>query len=268
MPRKSTPRTLVLSPTRIRIFRECEAQYRLEYIDRLGKIFHRPRAGFSFGTSLHRTLENFHAAGGAAHVTAEELDESLVRLWIPEGYTSQAEREQYWNEARRIVADYHREAVERASVPGAPPEPTLLYTEKSLRFPIADGIALSGRIDRVDQHHDGSLEIVDYKSGRTEVSEDDVRGSLALNIYQLLLHRLHPDVRIKATLVALRTGARASHELTPDERDALEAECLDVGERILAREWDSVVPEPCDHCPRCDFQPWCQRYWRRFGDGG
>jgi len=58
MPRKSTPRALVLSPTRIRIFRECEAQYRLEYIDRLGKIFHRPRAGFSFGTSLHRTLES------------------------------------------------------------------------------------------------------------------------------------------------------------------------------------------------------------------
>jgi putative RecB family exonuclease len=266
MPRPKAPRALVLSPTRIRIFRECEAQYRLEYIDRLGRIFHRPRAGFSFGTSLHRTLEAFHAAGGAANVTAEELDESLVRLWIPEGYGSKSEETEYLAEAKRIVETYHREAVERAALPGAPPEPELLYAEKTLRFPIADGIALSGRIDRVDVHHDGSLEIVDYKSGRTEVHEDDVRGSLALGIYQLLLSRLHPDVPIRATIVALRTGASASHCQTADEREALEAECVEVGQRILAREWDSVVPVPCEHCARCDFKPWCERYWRRFGE--
>jgi len=199
-------------------------------------------------------------------VAREELEASVIRLWIPEGYASKAEENAHLEEALRIVGAYHQEAIERAAAPGAPPEPTLLYTEKSLRFPIAGGIVLSGRIDRVDVHHDGSLEIVDYKSGRTEVSEDDVRGSLALKIYQYLLHRLHPDVPIKATLVALRTGAQASHALTPDERETLEAECIEVGERILAREWDSVVPEPCDHCPRCDFQPWCQRYWRRFGD--
>lgn len=266
MPRPRAPRKLVLSPTRIRIFRECAAQYRLEYVDRLGRLYHRPRAGFSFGSSLHRALETFHAAGGAEAVTAEELGETLTRAWVPQGYESREQETQWKAEALRIVEAYHAAAVERAAVEGAPPAPTLLYAEKTLRSDIADGIALSGRVDRVDEHADGSLEIVDYKSGRLDVLPEDVSGSTALGIYQLLLKTLHPDRRVFATLTALRTGASASHEQSPEERDALLAECVAIGEILRDRDWESVFPEPCDHCPHCDFLPHCQRYWRQRGD--
>lgn len=267
MPRPRAPRKLVLSPTRIRIFRECAAQYRLEYVDRLGRLYHRPRAGFSFGSSLHRALETFHASGGASAVTAEELGESLERAWVPQGYQSKEQEAQWKEEALRIVDAYHAAAAQRAAAPDAPPEPVLLYAEKTLRMDIAPGIALSGRVDRVDEHADGSLEIVDYKSGRLEVLPEDVAGSPALGIYQLLLKHLHPDRRVFATLTALRTGASASHEQGDDERAELLAECVEIGETLRDRDWESVTPAPCDHCPHCDFLPYCQRYWRAHGEG-
>jgi len=266
MPRPRAPRNLVLSPTRIRIFRECAAQYRLEYIDRLGRIFHRPRAGFSFGTSLHRTLELFHAAGGPAAVSAEELAETLSRNWIREGYASAQDETEHREEALRIVDAWHAAAVERSERTDLPPPATLLYAEKTLKMPLVDGVDLSGRVDRVDEHHDGTLEIVDYKSGRTEVLPEDVAGSRPLRIYQTLLHHVHPDRRIHATLVALRPGASASHELDPGEREELLEDCAEVGRSILAKDWDSVQPEPCDHCAKCDFLPYCQRHWRARGD--
>ncbi|MFM7323151.1 MAG: RecB family exonuclease, partial [Armatimonadota bacterium] len=244
----------------------CATQYRLEYIDRLGRIFHRPRAGFSFGTSLHRTLEVFHAAGGPAAVSPEELAETLSRSWIREGYASAQDEQEHRTEALRIVDAWHAAAVERAARTDLPPEPTLLYAEKTLRMPLFEGVDLSGRVDRVDEHHDGALEIVDYKSGRSEVSEEDVAGSRALGIYQLLLRNLHPDRRVYATLVALRTGASASHELGDDAAAELTEACADAGRTILAKDWDSVQPEPCDHCPNCDYLPYCQRHWRARGD--
>ncbi|MGC4046911.1 MAG: PD-(D/E)XK nuclease family protein [Armatimonas sp.] len=67
------PRKFTLSPTKLRTYYSCPAKYRLEYIDKLGRIYRRPRAGFSFGASLHNVLEELQAKGGATAVPVEEL---------------------------------------------------------------------------------------------------------------------------------------------------------------------------------------------------
>jgi RecB family exonuclease len=146
-----------------------------------------------------------------------------------------------------------------------PPPPKVLFTEKTLRTDLSPDVALSGRIDRVDEHHDGALEIVDYKSGRESVSEEDVSGSLALRIYQLLLKRKYPDRRVFATLVALRTGSQASHETSVVEQENLAAECLETGEIIRNKDWENTLPVVNDHCPYCDFLPHCTRFWKQQG---
>jgi putative RecB family exonuclease len=260
-------RKFVISPTKLRLFLTCEAKYRLEYIDKLGKFYHRSRAGFAFGNSLHRALDAFHNAGGAEAVPAEELAASLEQLWVAKGYSGEEQEAEYRAEGLRILQEYHAaqqavltEATEREE---APPPPTVLFTEKTLRIDLSPEVALSGRVDRVDEHHDGTLEIVDYKSGRETVTEEDVAGSLALGIYQLLLKQKYPERRVFATLVALRTGARASHELSDAEHQDLAAECLETGEQIRNKEWESVLPVLNEHCPYCDFLPYCTRFWKQ-----
>ncbi|MES2464285.1 MAG: PD-(D/E)XK nuclease family protein [Armatimonadota bacterium] len=260
-------RKFVISPTKLRIFNACEAKYRLEYIDKIGKFYHRSRAGFAFGNSLHRALDAFHNAGGAEAVPAEELTASLQELWVAKGYTGDEQEAEYRAEGVRILQEYHAaqqtalaDAAEREE---APPLPKVLFTEKTLRIDLSPDVALSGRIDRVDEHHDGALEIVDFKSGRETVSEEDVAGSLALQIYQLLLKRKYPDRRVFATLVALRTGSQASHELVEAEQEELAAECLETGEVIRNKDWENTLPMVNEHCPYCDFLPHCTRFWKQ-----
>ena len=263
--KSASPRKFVISPTKLRIYLACHAKYRLEYVDKLGRFFHRARAGYAFGHSLHRTLDAFHQGGGAEAVTAEDLSAALDQLWVAKGYEDEAQAKTYREEGLRILQEYHAaaSAAKADAPPDAPPPPRLLFTEKTLRMDLSEAIALSGRVDRVDEHHDGALEIVDYKSGRSEVIQDDVRDSLALSIYQLLLKHKHPDRRVFATLHALRTGAQASYELSDDERTELQAACLETGEEIRQREWETVVPVVNDHCPYCDFLPHCTKFWRR-----
>ncbi len=261
------PRKFVLSPTKLRIYYRCAAEYRLEYIDKLGRFYHKARPGFAFGSSLHRALDAFHTAGGAETITEETLTESLSTLWVAKGYEGDEQEATFREEGTRILREYHAAQVAaRVAAPvDAPPPPHILYTEKTLRMLLTPDIALSGRIDRVDEHHDGSLEIVDYKSGRETVTEEDVAHSLAMNVYQVLLKDKHPDRRVFSTIVALRSGSSASHELTDEARAGLTTECRETGEKVLGMNWDTVQPTPNNHCPHCDFLPYCSRYWKRYG---
>ena len=260
-------RKFVISPTKLRTFYQCPAQYRLEYVDKLGRFYHKARAGFSFGHSLHRALDKFHNEGGAEAVSAEELNTSLDTLWVKSGYEGAAQESAYKDEAARILSTYHAASQtarqEREAVPDAPPPPHILWTEKTLRFDLSPDVALSGRIDRVDEHHDGSLEIVDYKSGRQTVTEADVAASLAMNVYQLLVKHKMPDRRVLSTIVALRSGDKASYELEEAGRGELQAACLETGEALRVKDWTHVLPVVCNHCPYCDFLPYCTRYWKQ-----
>ena len=58
-------------------------------------------------------------------------------------------------------------------------------------------------------------------------------------------------------------SASASAELNAAERTDLSALCLDTGETIRTRDWESVLPVANEHCPHCDFLPHCTKFWRR-----
>jgi ATP-dependent helicase/DNAse subunit B len=259
------PRKFVISPTKLRTYYQCPAKYRLEYVDKVGKFYHRARAGHAFGHSLHRALDAFHHAGGTETVTAESLTASLESVWVAKGYAGEEQEQAFREEGLRILADYHKaqQVAKETAPPDAPPPPKLLFTEKTVRFDLSPDVALSGRVDRVDEHHDGALEIVDYKSGRTDISEEDVQSALAMNIYQLLLKHKMPDRRVFATIIALRTGMKASHEQTEAEREALQAVCLEDGETLRTKDWENVLPVVNPHCPYCDFLPHCTKFWRK-----
>ena len=91
-----------------------------------------------------------------------------------------------------------------------------LFTEKTIKTDMGPFI-LSGRVDRIDRHPDGTLEVVDYKSGRLETTQEEVSDDLAMNIYQLILRRSYPGSRVMATIYCLRSGVHASAELADAE---------------------------------------------------
>jgi putative RecB family exonuclease len=262
-------RKFTVSPTKLRLFRTCAAKYRWEYIEKLGRFYRKPRAGFSFGASLHNVLEKFHAEGGAESVTVEALTERLSASWQSQGYQSLDQEAAYKFEAVKILEAYHARATEVIVATSEETESkpaTVLYSEKTLSMPLSPEITLTGRVDRVDEHADGALEIVDYKSGRSSVTTEDVSGALAMRVYQTLLTHLHPDRRVYATIYALRTGASASHEQTTEEREWLTADCLETAEIIKHRDWEAVLPTPIDACEDCDYLPHCTRWWKRHAD--
>ncbi len=254
------PKKPEFSPTRLRSFLSCPMMYRLDYVDKVGKFYHRARAGFTFGSTLHQALQTFHQDGGTAAVSAPELVAKMETVWQSQGYESAAHEAEYKVEAVRILETYHAAAGVRAE------ETRPFLIEKMLKWDMGPFV-LTGRIDRIDEHlSDGALEIVDYKSGRMGVTEADVKSALAMSIYQLLAKRSNPDRRVYATIHALRGGVTASASYSDEEMLELEEDLRGIGITILEKDFEAVRPVPLPPvCPYCDFLPLCTRAWKREG---
>ena len=243
-----------LSPTRINTYLECAVKYKYIYQDKIGRFYTKARAGYSFGSTLHNVLQDFHEQG-AIH-TPEEMVEELQQKWIGAGYASQ-EQEQAQREAgQQIVQAYHTAHQERIQA-----HVETIATEKTLSCDMGR-FKLSGRVDRIDRHADGRLEIIDYKSGRWDTSAEEVANSLAMCCYQLILKRMHPDAPVCATIYCLRSGNQATAELADDTLEEFARELTDLGHHILDEDYDALRPVPLDICPECDFLPRCARYWQ------
>lgn len=235
----------------------CRMMYRYEYIDKIGRFYHRARIGNSFGATLHQALQDFHAAGGAEQEDAEALGQRAISVWRSAGYQDVVQEEKYQALAVELLAKYHEAAEERADTT------RLFLAEKMIKYDMGSFI-LTGRVDRIDEHlGDGALEIIDYKSGRDFVSEEDVREALAMCVYQLIAKRTWPDRRVFATIHALRGGVSASAELSDAELDEWEEAIRDIGRQIIETDYESLRPVFLpETCPGCDFYPRCSRYFQ------
>jgi RecB family exonuclease len=62
----------------------------------------------------------------------------------------------------------------------------VLHTEESFEIRIGD-ITVVGRIDRIDAHPDGTVAIVDYKTGKPR-DQENADASLQLSLYAIAAH--------------------------------------------------------------------------------
>lgn len=255
MPTASSAKTRkpTFSPTRLLTYLECAVKYKYVYIDKIGRFYFKAKPQLSFGSTLHHVLQNFHEQG-ASH-TQEEMVATLETQWISAGYTSQEEEVKHREAGEKIVQAYHTAHQERVIA-----QVETIATEKTITCDLG-AFKLSGRVDRIDKHTDGTLEIVDYKSGRWEVTEEQVYNDFAMRCYQLILSDLYPDTPVKTTIYCLRSGISATTLLDREEREQFREEVMLIGDEILNRDYTELLPEPIEVCPECEFLRLCKRYW-------
>jgi RecB family exonuclease len=137
--------------------------------------------------------------------------------------------------------------------------------ERTVSAPTS-ALVLSGRVDRIDERPDGSVVVVDYKTGRHPPADDDARASLALGVYAVAAAR---TLRRRCAVVELHhlptgTVAAASHGAEGLARKVSEAESIAREARAADEAYaagvtgDEEFPaRPSSMCSWCDFRPVC-----------
>jgi putative RecB family exonuclease len=184
----------------------------------------------------------------------------LVRSnWHDDGFADPEQSATWREQAADWVDRYLRE--ERIRNPGAG-EPRGVERTIAARTEV---LALSGRADRIDDR-DGEIVVVDYKTGRSRLTTDDARGSLALAVYAIAAERTLRQVCRTVELHHIPTGEVISWTHTPAslaqhiERAEHTATDIVAATDTVAGGADAMEvfePKPGPHCSWCDFRRLC-----------
>lgn len=244
-------RLVACTPSKLAAYTDCPRRYRFAYIDRPAPPKGPPWAHNSLGASVHTALRNWYDVP-VAQRGPEILPTLLRATWVREGYRDVAQEREAWRRALRWLERY---------VTAMPAQPLGVERVVAARTQV---IAFHGRADRIDSRPE--LVVVDYKTGRAEPAEPEVRGSSALALYAFAAERVFRRPCRRVELHHLPTGAVAAAELTEEAiaRQVRRAEqtATDIrsAERALAAgaDPDAAFPAvPGSICGWCDFRRAC-----------
>lgn len=103
--------------------------------------------------------------------------------------------------------------------------------EYEFRFVIGNYLIL-GYIDRIDLYEDEVI-IIDYKTGKWEVSQKDLPNNLQLGIYALATSLAFPGKKITAELYYLRSGRHKRHTFSSDDLENVKLNIINSIQEII-----------------------------------
>ncbi|MGZ4610136.1 MAG: RecB family exonuclease [Actinomycetes bacterium] len=254
-------RLFTCTPTRLTTWLDCPRRYRFTYLDRPPPPKGPPWAHNSLGSSVHLALAGWHRLD-ARERSVEAAGRLLEHVWLKEGFRDDEQSAVWRSRAREMVMRYVD-----ALDPGEEP----LGIERTVGMR-TDSLAVSGRIDRLDQRQgaDGDvLVVVDYKTGRRELTAYDARSSLALALYALAAGRTfrRPCLRVELHHVPSGEVLAQEHTLESLQRHLARAEAIgaeagaaDAAYRagLSDDEADALFPpQVSSSCRYCDFVRSC-----------
>jgi DNA helicase-2/ATP-dependent DNA helicase PcrA len=254
--------------SQIKSYNACPYQYKLAHII---KIPTRSSASFSFGTTMHSTLQKFYQRvqelnkaeqfslfaavaapknGQTAVPDLKELLDFYDESWIGDWYKNKKQKDEYYETGKDILKTFYETQKDHWTVPVA--------LERSFKIRVGDYL-LKGRIDRVDQLPDGTLEILDYKTGQPkEKVEGEDKDQLV--IYQIAVSQL-PDFKnigAPGRLTYYYLTDNSTVEFLGSEKDVAKiSEKLSAAIEKICR--GDFAATPGSHvCKSCEFHDICQ----------
>jgi putative RecB family exonuclease len=241
------------TPSRLTTF-DCPRRYRFAYVERPAPPKGPPWAHNTVGSVAHLALHRWWDVP-APQRTPGAAAGLVDRHWQTDGFRDAQQSERMRRLVRQWVGDY-------AATLDARMEPRGVERTVGMR---TQRLAASGRVDRIDER-DGELVIVDYKTGRRPVTEDDARSSLALALYALAAQRTLRAPCVRVELHHLPTGTVSAWEHSPQslQRHVTRAEAIaddiEASTDTVAAGADPdevFAPAAGSHCSWCDFRRHC-----------
>ncbi len=225
-----------LSPLRVRVLDTCRLRYRYQYLDRIQA---RLRPQDTAGSLLHRVLCDFFSK-----VPVELRDEQrLVRMFEDgwEALSPRYRRMKGVDKLRDKSLEQLRMFAKQHNLSAQP-----LMVEPYFQVEIEPGVILFGRVDRVDEEADGSLHLIDYKTG----SHPDEVDASQLRLYAIMAEKSLGKPVIRISFWHLDDGDTWTDHFGDDKRTRAYSEFSEAVKRMQSmNEFPPNVGEHCGHCP-------------------
>ncbi len=259
--------------SQLKVYETCPYKYKLAHVLRLPA---RGSASLSFGQTMHATLQHFYERikelnsaeqislfsespkqdaepkkiKGLIVPTFEELIALYEKAWMKDWYKSKRQHDEYYAKGKDILKIFYTSQEENWTIPVA--------LESYFKIKIGDE-SIKGRIDRVDQMPDGTLEIIDYKTGKTRETLD-AEDKEQLLLYHIAATRLpsYRNMGETSTLsfYYLNDNLKVSFSGAEKEIEKLEQKLAGLIANIRGGDFKAKPSKFA--CGYCDFKEICE----------
>jgi len=262
------------SISQINTYLKCPYQYKLQYIL---KIPQKGSGVFSYGTTMHNTLEKFYqkiqelntakqdslfglpidttkldvSKNGIKVPSVDDLLNLYEENWVDDWYKNSKDKEEYRKKGKETLRAFYKKHKSNWTVP--------VSLEGYFKISI-NGNLINGRIDRIDKLIDGSLEIIDYKTGKGKetLNTEDKRQLLLYQIAtsELAEYKNIGDVK-KLTYYYLNKDLKEK-DFFGKEKDleGFKIKITDAIENIKSGKFDVCSNFSCKYCA---FKDVCEK---------
>ncbi|MBM4177600.1 ATP-dependent helicase, partial [Candidatus Gribaldobacteria bacterium] len=244
-------------------FEQCPLKYKYKYVY---KLFPKGKAVFSFGTTIHNTLQKFlklknekiialdlfgnEEQENKNKVSLTDLMEIYEKSWIDDWYESKKQKQDYYKSGKVILKNFYEKSQKN------PPQ-VLAFDDGSLALEVPfaldiEGYNLRGRIDRIDKTKNGVV-IIDYKTGKAkEKLEKSDKEQLLL--YQIAIKEAYGLEVAELKYHYLEQDKEVSFLGKEQEMTEFKAKIVDEIEQIRQGKFSAT---PGFNCQFCDFNDIC-----------
>jgi DNA helicase-2/ATP-dependent DNA helicase PcrA len=250
LPSTTYPLQPNFSYSQLNSYKTCPLQYKYLYVLKIPTL---PTASASFGTTIHKTLQNFYAEFiKNKKINKIKLIKIYKKNWIPIGYSSRSHEERMKKEGEMILNNYF-DKYHNSSL-------NILGLEKPFKIKISDDIFLSGKIDRIDKSKNNEIEIIDYKTGK-KPAERDLSKNMQLTIYSLAAQDKNSYNKkladINLTFYYLQTPEKITLKKSTEDLLKTKDEIIQIVKEIRKNEFNA---NPGKHCDFCSFKIICEAW--------
>lgn len=232
--------------------------YRFRYVDKSPEAF--TTIETQMGRVVHEVIHWAYADhDNTADVPARLLEERFHKLWDEldwEGIRivrAGRRREEYFQEGLRMITGFCERVMSgdrRIST----------HLEASFCIELDKETQFRGVVDRIARGPEGSVQVIDYKTGRTV----EPFGTLQLPAYALFAFQEFPGLtRIEICFEDLRKGITRSAFLEKAEASAIQNRILNAIRPL--REAEDFPARPSGLCRWCGYGPMCPAFAQPSG---
>lgn len=236
--------------THIESFRRCPLQYKYRYVI---KIPVPTSAALGFGDIIHRSMQEFYKRVIAGEKVSEQLLLAIYdEQWRSKGFMSKSYEEEMKKHGELLLSEYFKKGYDGKT--------KTIAVEQAFKIKITPDITLGGKIDRVDRRADGTLEIIDYKTGAAPKKRDP-QEDFQLSIYALAASDKGVyDTAADKMLVSFyffEGQERVSGTRTKEQLEGVKEEIIAAANEINKSEF---LPTPGMYCAFCEFRLLCEAW--------
>lgn len=226
-------------------FNRCPLKYKFGYVDWV-KVPEKPE--FFFGKLIHTVIQ-MALRRDPTIPTLKDLLKFYESKWNEEIFPDKKTSDQYLKTGKEMIKNFHANY--------KPGLRKVLASEKRFQIPLENHV-LSGIIDRVDKLPYGAFEIVDYKTGKSLPSQEDVDSDKQLATYAIAVQDLWPEATdMRLTLHFLKFNTMITTSRSPEQIEKLKLEIVETAKKI--EKTKTFKPKENQFCPWCEYKHLCPK---------